>query len=91
MVSKEAGGVMCPRLSRPGLWLDVMVLYSFVPGDVVHKGMVMEIHFFHSRWLIQINSTEMVTESTVLGGHQQLIRTVLMSPSGVLMGSVSTF
>lgn len=47
--------------------------------------------FFHSRWLIQINSTEMVTESTVLGGHQQFIRTVLMSPSGVLMGSVSTF
>lgn len=36
---------MCPGLSRSGLWLDVMVLYNFVPGNVVHKGMVTDIHF----------------------------------------------
>lgn len=40
--------------------------------------------FFHSRWLIQINPMETVTESTVLTSW--CLSAVLISPSGVLDG-----
>lgn len=57
---------MCPGHSTSDLWLDVMVLHHFVLGNVVHKGMVMNIYFFHSRWLTQINPPDTETGSTVL-------------------------
>lgn len=60
------GGVMCPGYSTSGLWLDVMVLHNCVLGNLVHKGMVRNICFFHSRWLTQINPAVTETGSTVL-------------------------
>lgn len=59
-------GMRYPGHSTSGLWLDVMVLQSFVLGNVVHKGMVRNICFVHSRWLTQINLAVTESGSTVL-------------------------
>lgn len=67
LASRElTGGEMCPGYSTSGLWLDVMVLHNFVLGNLVHKGTVTNIHFFHSRWVTQINPAVTETGSTVL-------------------------
>lgn len=66
LVYREPGGVRCPGHSTSGLWLDVMVLHSFVLGNVVHKGTVTNVHFFQSRWFTQINPAVTETGSTVL-------------------------
>lgn len=65
LVYREPDGVGCPGHSTSGLWLDVMVLHNFVLGNVVCKGMVTNIHFFHSRWLTQINPADIETGRTV--------------------------
>lgn len=63
---REPAGVRYPGHSTSGLWLDVMVLHSFVLGNVVHEGMVRNICFVHSRWLTEINLAVTESGSTVL-------------------------
>lgn len=66
VADREPGGLRCPGHSTSGLWLGVMALHSFVLGNGVHEGMVTNVHFFHSRWLSQINPAVIQTGSTVL-------------------------